>query len=110
MAEYASLRDGWAGDGSSAPSEAALNDMKRVVDQLPTGLPFPIPSVTFDGEPGLYWDEDSYYMDIAFEGANTFSAFVRSKSSSEDEFRQGISIQTDAWQGILLAMSKRFEA
>lgn len=109
MLDYSMLEDGWAGDGSLAPSENALLAMKTVVERLPRGLPIPTPSVTFNGEPGLFWDEDSYFMDVAFDGERAFSGFVRSKASTQDQFQEGILIDGD-WQDILIAMSKRFEA
>lgn len=110
MSEYSLLGANWAGDGSTAPSDSALSDMETFVERLPKGLPIPAPSISFDGEPGLYWDETAYFMDVAFHGDGVFSAFVRAKGSTQDEFREGISVQSDEWQDTLLTMSKRFEA
>lgn len=109
MSDYSMLEDGWAGDGSLAPSDNALLAMKTVVERLPKGLPIPTPSVTFDGEPGLFWDEHSYFMDVAFDGERAFSAFVRSKASTQDRFQEGISIDSN-WHDTLITMSKLFEA
>lgn len=110
MQEYSSLVDGWAGEGSIAPIAEALRDMRMVAESIPRGLPIPTASISFDGEVGLYWDEPTYFLDIAFDGSGSLSVFTKEKRSGQDQFVDSLDIASGAWKEALLQLAAKATA
>lgn len=74
---YGSLKDGWDGEGSLAPSRSDIERAIAFVDSLPSAIPLPKPMVSGDGQIGLYWSKGDKYADINFDFDSTISIYVR---------------------------------
>lgn len=83
---YRALPGGWDGEGSSGPSDEAIDGAKKLIEQLPAGVILPKAMISSSGELGFYWKSDTFFADITIESANTFSLFVRSRLNSDREF------------------------
>lgn len=81
---YASLRDGWDGDGSKAPQYRHVSAANQLIRELPDHLK-PAPMISHDGTLGLYWDTRSTYADLEFEDASHASLYVRDKTGSRPD-------------------------
>jgi hypothetical protein len=83
---YKELTEGWDGEGSVTPSNAAIDGARKLIDRLPAGITLPKAMISSSGELGFYWKTDTFYADIAIEDANIFSLFVRSRVNPDREF------------------------
>jgi hypothetical protein len=99
LASYASLKEGWDGQGSVTPSGNDLDRAARFAESLPSGLPLPRPMVSGGGEVGLYWDDESAYADIQFEPEGTISLYVRNRVTGQERFFDGVHAESlkSAW-------------
>ncbi|WP_291993284.1 hypothetical protein [Candidatus Accumulibacter sp. ACC003] len=93
--QFAAIHDGWNGEGSVAPSAAAVNAARVFLDSIPPGIALPTPMMTELGEMEFYWSLPTGYADISFDAEGIGSFFVRDKDgkeyfaeSLEPEFRQ----------------------
>lgn len=77
---YASLKDGWDGEGSIAPSHHDIARAIAFVDSLPSAIPLPKPMVSADGQIGLYWSKGEKYADINFDPDDTMSIYARNSA------------------------------
>lgn len=75
---FYSLRDGWDGPGSKAPSRDTVNEAVSFLNKaLPQRLPMPDPTVDAEGEVGFFWRGANLYVDIGFKGKETISYYAR---------------------------------
>lgn len=92
---YLELADDWDGPGSKAPSAEPIATAIGFMDRLPSGIPLPKPMLSSSGEVGLYWDVDAIYADVAFEGGDAFSLFIRNRQTDVEIFVEKQLADTD---------------
>jgi hypothetical protein len=82
---YASLSDGWDGDGSLAPKTEHVLAAENFIKKLPKRYPLPSPMLSYTGVLGFYWDEEQAYADIEFIDKNKVSLYFRSRTDKNIE-------------------------
>jgi hypothetical protein len=74
--EYADLVSGWDGDEGVAPSGEALRNMRALFDYIVTGgYPIPDPAISSEGEVGLYWRQNSIYINLEVGESGEYSFY-----------------------------------
>lgn len=86
-------------DGTEDPTIEPVSEIEHILvaNQFLRLLPgsFPLPTLmrNDEGEIGMYWDNDDTYIDMDIKSGNTFSLYVRVRSTKFKEFNQEISIE-----------------
>lgn len=80
---YSSLRDGWNGLHTIAPSREVTDAALRFIDAIPARLPLPRPMLSSSGEVGLYWDFIAGYAEASFDSFGTATFFSRDEDGHE---------------------------
>lgn len=78
-AAYSSLRDGWKGEGSVAPSIQTISDASELLTQFATEMPeiaAPMISADEDGSICLYWRDGDMMATISVFGDGTFATYA----------------------------------
>jgi hypothetical protein len=105
---YGSLRNGWDGEGSLAPSGKDISRAIAFVDSLPSAIPLPKPMVSADGQIGLYWNREDKYADINFDFDDTISIYVRDSTYNPpvESYLEGVSSvdKAEQWVPMLLGL------
>lgn len=74
--EYRNLSDGWDGGDGIAPSSDSLSDLEALFDLVVNGgYPIPDPSISSEGEVGLYWRKNSIYINLEFDEGGLYSFY-----------------------------------
>jgi hypothetical protein len=76
---FASLEDGWKGEGSIAPSSAAIVEACMLVDQIANEMPdmsAPLISADDEGFICLYWRSTAMIATLTVYGDETYSYFA----------------------------------
>jgi hypothetical protein len=96
---YASLVDGWDGEGSVAPSAKSIELARYLLDLMPSGISVPHPMIAKDGTVGFYWSNDRAFADIEIDGFDSFSLFAQSRIGTVDEqYIEGIPVSEKSAQ------------
>jgi len=82
--EYASLSEGWDGDGAPAPSEMQIRTARALLSALPREIPSPRPMIGSSGTIGFFWDDGGRIGDLEIEADGTFAIFTGKKGSMAD--------------------------
>jgi len=86
-------------DGTEDPDIEPVSQIEHILvaNQFLRLLPgsFPLPTLmrNDEGEIGMYWDNDDAYIDMDIKSENTFSLYVRVRSTKFKEFIEDISIE-----------------
>lgn len=73
---YECLEAGWDGASTDlAPSREAIKEAILFVESLPPFVALPVPMVSNDGEVGLFWQDDEFYLDVGFRGVGECSFY-----------------------------------
>ncbi len=67
------IEDGWAGEDSVSPTNAAIGDAITFIASLPHGLPTPSVTPASDGEIIIEWLFEAKKTVLGFEGDGSFS-------------------------------------
>lgn len=74
---YLSLPDDWDGYEGVAPKRQTVDDAIRLLHLLPNHISIPKPMLGNSGTIGLYWEKESAYAEICFEGDETFWYYAK---------------------------------
>jgi hypothetical protein len=89
LVEYLDLKEGWDGYEGAVPQTEAIAgaiDLANAISKK--GFNLPKPMLSSDGEVGLYWDQDGYFVDAGFHESRLFSYFAKGEkigSIGEDD-------------------------
>ena len=79
LRQYEMLEPGWDGGANDvAPSRDAINEAIQFVENIPPFIVLPEAMVSNDGEVGLFWNNDDFYLDVGFRGCGECSFFGKS--------------------------------
>ena len=109
LESYGELEDDWDGEGATAPSKAAVGDVLKFLDARPDGIPLPLPEVASIGDIGIYWDHDSIFAEVQFEGDRKYSFYAQrteTRETVEEYGRDGIAI-SEGWHDEILQVLRR---
>lgn len=95
LVSYKDLKDNWDSYGATPPTEGSVNDAINFLYALPEDIPLPKAMLSTSGEPSLYWDTDEGYADIAFDGPNQASFYMRKKSTDQEKFIDEVEILSE---------------
>jgi hypothetical protein len=74
---YLELDENWDGYGGTIPDKELINSCQEIIEKLKKlGLNAPKPMLTGSGEVGLYWKDDTTYIELSFEEEDTFSYII----------------------------------
>ena len=96
---YLDLGDDWDGYGGKAPSLKAILEATNFLKSLKTKV-LPYPMLSGDGEVGLYWEQDGYFVDIGFYGDGEYSYYAEGPnleplSSDHSEVSMGLDAELE---------------
>ena len=74
---YLSLEEGWDGEGAVPISAEAVEDCLDFLRTIPVDAGAPKAMPLPGGEISLYWDRDSTYAEITFDGSHSFCAYAK---------------------------------
>ena len=106
---YGALEDDWDGEGATAPSNAAVEDVLEFLDARPDDIPLPLPEVASIGDIGIYWDRDGIFAEVQFEGDRNYSFYAQrteARKTVEEYGRDGIAI-SEGWHDEILQLLRR---
>jgi hypothetical protein len=83
---YLALENGWDGFDATKPSVDQVQALRRLVAELPGGVPVPSAMVSSQGSVGLYWDSPTFFADLEIEPDLSTSFFSKNRISSEESF------------------------
>jgi len=79
---FLGLDDDWDGYGAQKPANKAVYDALEYLNLIPKGIPMPVSMASSDGEIGLFWEQQGYYIDVGFYGDDTYSFYAENPSGS----------------------------
>ena len=103
---YLSLPDDWDGYDGVAPNKQTVDDAIRLLHLLPNRVSTPKPMLGSSGTVGLYWEKEDLYIEICFDGDETFWYYARNDNTelSEDD----VSLNTNTLSAELLSFLEQF--
>ena len=81
------------GDTSISSKNDDISKAVAIVNVLPSGIPVPTVMRNYEGEIGMYWDNDNVYIDINIDSDGSLSLFSRVRSTRQEEFLDGIDVR-----------------
>ncbi|MBX7496313.1 hypothetical protein K3172_10650 [Qipengyuania sp. 6B39] len=76
LRQYEMLEPGWdGGEKDVAPSRQAIDEAIQFVENIPPFIDLPEAMVSNDGEVGLFWHSQGFYLDVGFRGCGECSFF-----------------------------------
>jgi hypothetical protein len=83
LMSYLDLPVDWDGYEGRPPSLQAIVDAIEFIDSLPEGAVLPKPMLAGTGEVELFIDTGGYYLDVGFQGDQTFSFYAEYPNGGE---------------------------
>ena len=109
LLSYRELPQGWDGYDGVPASDRAVDDALRALTARPSDIPLPFPQLAPDAEVGLYWRDDSVYVELGFYGGGEFSYYARYTLESgerEEDGRDRCSLDAEWPESLLLILNK----
>lgn len=79
---YQELVKGWDDYEGTTPTEGTINSSFLFIDLIRLeDFPAPTAMLTVNGEVDLYWETEGRYLEVEFEGEETFLYSVNSKGA-----------------------------
>jgi hypothetical protein len=75
LLSFMSLKNGWDGPGSVAPSKFAISDAYSFLHRLRINNEIPEPTVYADGEVGWYWVKGNDVVSVVFDGNGRYAFY-----------------------------------
>lgn len=75
--QWGLLKENWDGEGASSPSAESIKDSVSFIKLITENAAIPEPMLLASGNTGLYFNENSLYVDIEFLGNNRISYFIK---------------------------------
>lgn len=73
---YKLLSPNWNGYGGQRPSSNAVEDCINFLRSLDSSCVLPKPMVGGDGEVGIFWETDAFYIEVSFRGNDCLEYLV----------------------------------
>jgi hypothetical protein len=92
--DFLKLENDWDGFGGVPANQQTVNDVIGFLNKLPNEVSPAKLMLAGEGIIGLYWDNESNYIDVCFEGDGTFLYYARDGKGNEIGAND-ISLKTD---------------
>lgn len=81
MESYRQLGDEWDGIGSARPKSADIDLALSFLRALPADVPAPVPTISFDGVVGWFWEHAPLYATVSFACGHPYAYFAKNKAT-----------------------------
>jgi hypothetical protein len=106
LLSYLDVEEGWDGYRGKIPNRQAVLDAIEFLRLLPDGMPQSEPMLASDGEVGLFWNIDGYYIDIGFYGDGKLSFHFELPDGKEfGASYEGVAVLPEELESVFHGMS-----
>lgn len=108
LEEYRHLNPGWDGELGTCPEIEHVNNLSTLLEiVVRENLPVPDPAISSEGEVGLYWRKDGFFVEITIDDPGIYS-YIAYTNEGAKVYGEGLSVDEGIDDGILELISKAF--